>query len=111
MTREEVREKIAHWLQEHTHYAGNLKWEDFDEDAKEGFRCQADQILAIEGIRIEAENQDLPSYDLPDKPLAKSEWWSGYATGHIEGKEAMLKADFVKCLPRQELPSDVPIET
>jgi len=58
-----------------------------------------DQILALigqEGYVKLADDQSLPSYELPDRPLAESEWWSGYATGHIEGKEAMLKAGFRK---------------
>jgi len=91
----ELREKIARAMAE----GRMVKWENRGEATKNWFLNKADQILALikeAGYVKLADDQNLPSYELPDKPLAQSEWWSGYATGHIEGKEAMLKAGFRK---------------
>jgi len=48
-----MREEIARWLQKHTDFAENLEWDGFDEDAQEGFRCEADQILSRLKEKIE----------------------------------------------------------
>ena len=48
-----MREELARWLQKHTHFAGNLEWDQFDEDEQEGFRCEADQLLALIKEKIE----------------------------------------------------------
>ena len=73
----------------------------------------ADRILSIKVYKdytikdlierglIVADDQNVPAYDLPDKALADNQWWSGYATGHIEGKEAMLKAKFRRVIPKE----------
>ena len=58
---ERVREQIARWLQKHTDFAGNLEWDDFDEDAQECFRLKADNFFeAIDGLEIRASNQEMP---------------------------------------------------
>jgi len=82
MTREEVREKIAYMI------AGwaNIWW---DTTYKE----KADQILAIKGIRIEADDQSLPTYN--SKPFMEGEKAKFFI-------KALNKAGWGKCQPKGE---------
>jgi len=81
-----IREQIARWLQKNTDFACNLEWDDFDEDAQEGFRDKADQILAIEGLEQRAENQELPENPFSVRSFDSMRGWE-------RGIEDMLKGD------------------
>lgn len=90
---EELRERIAHWLQKHTDYAGNLEWYEFDEDAQEGFRCRADQIHALykeAGYVQLAEDQSLPQ--VTEQARTDHKWVAAFTCGITE----MLKAGWRK---------------
>lgn len=89
MTEEEIREEIARQLYLLSGFTlGDSTWEQLGR--KEHWYMRADQILAIEGIRIEAENQELP---LDIRYTRESGDW------YIINK--ILSAGFVKCLPKE----------
>jgi len=97
--RANIVKAITDSIEEHSYSVGDADAPIAIIDSSVNTDKAADQILAFikeAGYVKLADDQSLPSYELPDKPLAQSEWWSGYATGHIEGKEAMLKAGFRK---------------
>ena len=92
---EEIREEIA--IRLHTRERSvvritceksplNVSWGDLSEAWQEQFRKGADQILSIKGLRIEADNQDLPDF-------------SSYisAAQGLEIQQDMLKEGWVKC--------------
>ena len=97
MNEERIREEVA--LRLHTRERTvlriacgnsplNVSWGDLSEAWKEQFRAGATQILSIKGIRLEADNQDLP------------EWIDYYLTK--EQKELLLKEGWVKCKVKEE---------
>ena len=96
MNEERIREEAIEILGEN-HY-GTFDWEAIkrgdnptvtQKEAK-WIAETIDQILSIKGIRIEADNQDLPEHrenNLSDDLM------------YHEGQQDMLNAGFVKCLP------------
>jgi len=74
MNEERIREEIAKmiWYWHHTVNNWEMAWD----WVKDAHREKADQILSIKGIRIEADNQDLPewcrvSIDSPSRCVQK----------------------------------------
>ena len=81
--REEIREKIAKILTRGT----GMDYR----DPELGFLEDADEILALEGIRIESDDQSLPTYN--GKPFMEGEKARFFI-------KALNKAGWVKCLPK-----------
>ena len=98
----QAREEIAKWLHSYTvgvrqQYINSLQQllrEELSPDTQERWREKADQILAIKGIRIEAEDQSRPQAE----GFGYDEHWEGYDLC----EELMRKAGFVKVLPEKE---------
>lgn len=81
---EEIREKIARWLQKHTDWAENLEWDDFDEEAQEGFRDSADNLLSL---LFDQKQEVCPPQELVDgiaKHLLAE--WIAIDKGEIRGQ-------------------------
>lgn len=104
MEEERVKEEIAKWLHSHTvkvrqesrPWLEKTPWEDLPKDTRldtqKSWRDIASQILAIKGIRIEADDQGLPLAG----PFSLRE-----AENVRSARQGMLKAGFVKCLPKK----------
>ena len=88
MEEERVREKIARHLWVNMHLASE-PWGKAWDWVRGVYLEYTDQILAIKGIRIEADDQSLPAniYDDNQYGIAQQD---------------MLKAGFVKVLPKKE---------
>ena len=97
---EEIREEIA--IRLHTRERSvvritceksplNVSWGDLSEAWQEQFRKGADQILSIKGLRIEADNQDLPC-----NAYLRSEQRIQHRV-YSESQQDMLKEGWVKC--------------
>ena len=97
MEYERIREEIAQVI--YSEYLAHKRINDAQD--KYHARHTTDQILSIKGIRIEADNQDLPAF-------AYGSLDQKYAIQHA--REAMLKAGFVKCLPKTPRCNDYDLE-
>ncbi|GAG55492.1 unnamed protein product [marine sediment metagenome] len=88
--KERIREEAAKtiFLQE---FIGTAPpdWDKQPEDIKEYWRGEADQILAIDGIEIRADDQSFPTID-----------WRPHRQNTMN--EILVAAGFVKCLPREK---------
>jgi len=98
MEEERVKEEIARWLYEGDTSAGlsDNEWVQWKTDHLRGYTYKlelADQILSIKGIRIESDDQGLPSVR-----NAVNKSYNDY----MLGQEDMLKAGFVKCKRRED---------
>ena len=96
MEYERIREEIAQVI--YSEYLAHKRINDAQD--KYHARHTTDQILSIKGIRLEADNQNLPeisyfgeSYDAAD-----------------EAQQDMLNAGFVKCLPKTPRCNDYDLE-
>ena len=66
---EAIREAGGRWMQRNTDFACNLEWEDFDEDAQEGFRMRFHNMLKeVEGGNLKVGVYEVES-ELPDFPI------------------------------------------
>jgi len=65
---ERIREEIAEQIYIWNSGIGSISWNLLFEPIKKAYRIKANQILSIKGIRVEADNQDLPKYTLEDYP-------------------------------------------
>jgi hypothetical protein len=99
MTKEQIREKIAEKLYRIAGYTEdfettfpNKAWHNLNTETKERWYVKADQILAIDGLEIKSDDQSLPENPYLDEP-------NGYV--YEEGQQTMLKAGFIKCLPKR----------
>ena len=104
MEEEKIREKIAEKL--YWQYMGyDSKWHPSDlAHAPISMRIEmlerATQILSLDGIRIEAGNQDLPENSEPNPPDDREEIIAYQA--YNSAQQDMLKAGFVKCRKNEE---------
>ena len=104
---EEIREEIATWLHDYTtedrrkllKFMDKSDWEDLPKewriDIQESWREKADEFIkSIKGLRIEADNQDLPEnpYDLYINDLRSAKYHSWK-----DCQQDMLKEGWVKC--------------
>ena len=89
MEEERLKEEIAKTLCQ----IENQCWAEIMERTRVSYLKDADRILAIKGIRIESDDQGLP--DIPDR-------YADYQIGYETAQQDMLKAGFVKCLPKKE---------
>jgi hypothetical protein len=89
MAKEQIREKIA----------GILGWESSLYNLK-----KADEILALDGIEIKSDDQSLPEIT-EEKPQLGTIGETLYLKQEVKLKRQtqrdMLKAGFIKCLPKR----------
>ena len=110
---EEIREEIATWLHDYTtedrrkllKFMDKSDWEDLPKewriDIQESWREKADEFIkSIKGLRIEADNQDLPDRKCPT-PSDDELDFAAYAA-YITAQQDMLKEDWVKCRKKEE---------
>ena len=113
---ERVREKVAQWLwcQEAGYTWTNDAVGSYETElAKKTYRGQADQILALDGICVKADDSDPPYSEYVDGIFQSNEKWDQkLAKRSLEknsiyekAQEDMLKADkegrhFVKVVPK-----------
>jgi len=113
MNEERIREEIA--IRLHTTERTILKmtcersvlntsWEELPEKWREKFRGNAEQILSIKGIRLEADNQDKPQNPYHPNPLREYDHQITEAgmVGYGEAQLDMLKEGWVKCKVKEE---------
>ena len=93
METERIREKAAKALRDEymSHGYCLTSWE--DTPYKDYWRSLVDVVLKTDGIRIEADDQSLPSVR-----NAVNKSYNDY----MLGQEDMLKAGFVRCLKKEE---------
>ena len=84
-----VRKEIARILHELCTKATNFSYTEY-----------ANQILKIEGIRIEAADQSLPNVKDSFSALTSQAKVSNQHYWRVKGHEDMVSAGFVKCLPK-----------
>jgi len=68
MEYERVREEIAKWLhsyivkerKEHISWLEIMQWEELSQDTRQRWCERANEILSIDGVRVEAKDQSLP---------------------------------------------------
>ena len=96
---EKVREQIAKTV-------GEWTWKDnFDgiyvtESDRTRCRKVANQILAIPGLRVEADDQSLPETLIDELEYGESTC-TDFRWGVAAAQKDMLTAGFVKCEPRE----------
>ena len=104
MNEERIREEIAKWLRKYIKDYGVMNdWEQTLTVNPNHFEQRAEQILSIKGIRIEADNQDLP--EIPPEHQRRRGIESVYDDGWRDGFEwllNMLKDGWVKCKVKEE---------
>ena len=105
MEEEKIREKVARQLAD---WDGNF-WDELLEDdegqvtvSRSCYYSEADQILAIDGIRIECERQELPN----KIKYGGNQMSAHYNTGYTDAQQDMLTPKdgkvWVRCLVKEE---------